>query len=138
MGRRGRLLIQALDAAKIARRQTKGSGRGDDYGLIFRRVASDVKESDTPSATFSMSSNGGGESSTATTPTWLNDESTRSILASLGLLEPQGQVNGYPQQDAASKSSSYWEMPPSLATSTSAYDFDFFSTVNFDEFVNNM
>jgi hypothetical protein len=35
-GRKARLLIQALDDAKIARRQSRGLGKPEDYGSLLK------------------------------------------------------------------------------------------------------
>lgn len=36
MGRKGRLLIKALDEAKNARRQSRGMGQPENYGQVLK------------------------------------------------------------------------------------------------------
>lgn len=109
MGMRGRLLIQALEDAKEARRKTGGGSR-QDYGrvlkvsllCIFRKrhtkrkvleyqeIAANVKRSSTSVTPASLAS-----SSPILPPTasinWLDDPETRKLLSSLGLLDAGGQ-----------------------------------------------
>lgn len=111
MGMRGRLLIQALEDAKEARRKTGGGSR-QDYGRVlkvrryrsgtavpqhadvkapvYQEIAANVKRSSSTVTPASLAS-----SSPILPPTasinWLDDPETRKLLDSLGLLDAGGQ-----------------------------------------------
>lgn len=136
MGRKGKLLIHALNDAVRARRIAKGSGNGEDYGKVLRRVASDVKDGATPSPTVTTA-----PTSTNTTPQtaagWFYDDTTRNLLASLGLLNPASEplplmstdVIGQPALDPNFLSNDFYAimqpqaMPPITSQADQGFDF---------------
>lgn len=97
LGRKARLLVQALQDAKEARRQTRGSR--EDYSQVLQRIAAKVKQTPEDEAATASSSyfprtattiTTGTSSSSTTTPldvNWLDDPETRDFLGSLGLFD---------------------------------------------------
>ncbi|KAK9898882.1 hypothetical protein P389DRAFT_167560 [Cystobasidium minutum MCA 4210] len=94
MGQRGRLLIQALDDAKEARRKTGGGSR-QDYGRVLNEIAANVKRSSTSVTPVSQATSSPALPATASI-NWLDDPETRKLLASLGLLDSGNQWQPQP------------------------------------------
>lgn len=112
LGRKSRLMVQALQDAKEARRQTRGNR--ENYSQVLQRIASKVKQTpeveDTaaPSSYFPWTASASNSAPTASsendaTPldvNWLDDPETRDFLKSLGLFDSAPTADGGGGEDA--------------------------------------